>query len=170
MIRRYRAIASLASDYPKLEVLVIDDGSADHTAELVREEFRARSARAPPSAIQSRKARGVESRARRSNRRNHRLDRRRHDCGSRSHSSAGPAFRRSKRWRGGRQRESDEPQSLAHALAGARVHHQPESRKARFRFAELHSGRSRRSRCVAHRRASTVTADFQATRSPKIPT
>jgi len=31
--------SALACDYPKLEVLVIDDGSADHTAELVRTNF-----------------------------------------------------------------------------------------------------------------------------------
>ena len=31
--------AALASKYPKLEVLVVDDGSADHTAELVRANF-----------------------------------------------------------------------------------------------------------------------------------
>ena len=31
--------SALASNYPKLEVLVIDDGSMDHTAELVRQNF-----------------------------------------------------------------------------------------------------------------------------------
>jgi cellulose synthase/poly-beta-1,6-N-acetylglucosamine synthase-like glycosyltransferase len=31
--------AALASEYPKLEVLVVDDGSADHTSDLVRKNF-----------------------------------------------------------------------------------------------------------------------------------
>jgi cellulose synthase/poly-beta-1,6-N-acetylglucosamine synthase-like glycosyltransferase len=32
--------AALASNYPKLEVLVVDDGSTDHTAALVNEKFK----------------------------------------------------------------------------------------------------------------------------------
>ena len=65
--------------------------------------------------------------------------------------NAGAPFRRSESGRRGRKRESDQPQSLAHALAGARIHHQPESGKARLRSAELHSGGARRGERVARR-------------------
>ena len=72
--------------------------------------------------------------------------------------------------RGRRKRESGQSHQLAHALAGARIRHQPESRKARVRFAELHSGRSRSAQRAGARKPSTIPAASARTPWRKIPT
>ena len=164
------SIAALASNYPKLEVLVIDDGSTDHTAELVRENF----GRDPRVRLLLQPNRGKPTAL------NHGLAEATGeivvsiDADTIVDPEAIPLlvrhFRRSQGRRGRRQRESDESQSLDHALAGARIHHQPESRKARVRSAELHSGGAGRGGRVARGRCCAATEDFQAIRWRKIPT
>ena len=84
----------LASDYPGLEVIVIDDGSRDRTVGSSAQPLRRRSARDHPHDPEQRQGRRAQHRTRAREGRDHRRARRRHAVQSRHDFAAGALVRR----------------------------------------------------------------------------
>ena len=140
----------LASDYPNLEVIVIDDGSTDDTSEQVQGAFRRRSSRQAVHHRQWRQGGGAQFRPEARARASRRRARRRHPFREGRDLKARALVRRSCGRCRGRQRQGRQPHQHDHALAGARICHQSEPRAPGACRAWLHHGRSRR-----HRRLET---------------
>ena len=129
----YTVNSVLESDYPELEVIVVDDGSNDGTGELLDAQFGRNPAVRIMHQPNTRKAGRAFACPGGSFEQHHRHHRRGHRDRARRHQQTRPAFRQSQGRRRRRKRKSGQPDQLAHALAGARIRHQPESRKARLR-------------------------------------
>ena len=130
IVRTIRSV--LNSDYNNLHVIVIDDGSSDRTAEVAREAYAQEIAPGARDRCWTKpnggKAAALNYALEQRGRRDLRGHRRRHgDCDGR-HFEAGAALRRPEDRRRGRQCQGRQPREPVDALAGSRVHHQPELR------------------------------------------
>ncbi len=142
----------LASDYPELDIIVVDDGSKDDTAGVVTAAYGSHPRVTVITKPNGGKASALNLGIKRCRRRDHRRAGRRHRLRPGYGLQTGPPLRRSGHRRGFRQRQSRQPQQPADHLAGRGVYHQPELRPAGVRPAELYHGRPRRGRRVAQGR------------------
>ena len=162
IVRTIRSV--LKSDYPNLRVIVIDDGSLDRTFDAAREAY--------PEEIEDgrllvlTKPNGGKAEAL-----NFGLNHVDEEVyvGIDADTVIAPdavsklvrAFADPTGGRGGRQCQGGEPHQSVDAVAGARIHHQPELRAARHGSVQRGHGGSGRDRRVAHRRGEeggTATA------------
>ena len=119
----------LASDYPNLRTIVVDDGSKDATSAVVREKFAAEIADGRVLLLtkaNAGKAEALNYALQIYQGRNLCWHRCRYGHCSHSHFYSGPAFCKCQRGRCCRQCQGREPRKSLDALAGAGVHHQPE--------------------------------------------
>ena len=140
----------IASDYPDLEVIVVDDGSTDATAAWCGPRAGGRT---PDPAGQRGQAGGAQHRDRRRAARPPRPGRRRHGLRARRRPSAGRTVRRPGRRRRVRQHQGRQPARAARPLAAHRVRHRVQPGPAHVRRAAVHADRARRHRRVPARRA-----------------
>ncbi len=151
--------AVLAGAGPGLEVMVVDDGSTDGTADEVERGFGGeprvrllRQANAGKAAALNRALAASSGEVAG-------VSRRRHAVHPRHDRAAGASLRRPGGRRGGRQRQGRQPRQPVDALAGDRVHHQPEPRPPRLRAAQRdHRGARRRAAPGGARRSSRRAA------------
>ncbi len=137
--------SALDSDYPNLHVIVIDDGSKDRTLEVARHAFAQEEADGRVLILTKPNAGKAEAL-------NYGLEHLTDEeifvgidadtvIAPDAVSHAGPALPESEGGRHRRERESRQPGQSLDALAGSRIHHQPEFRAARARY---HGRRERR--------------------------
>ncbi len=171
IVRTIRSV--LNSDYPHLRIIVIDDGSTDRTSEVAREAYPEEIAAGMLTVLrkpQWGQGGGAELRGCRSGRRVLRRHRRRYGDRAGCGIQAGLPFRRSAGRRGGGQRQGGQSGQPVDALAGARVHHQPELRAPRVGPVRCGHGGSRRDWRLAHGGGAAMAAATRSIPSPRTPT
>ena len=171
IVRTIRSV--LNSDYTNLHVIVIDDGSTDRTFEVAREAYAKDIAAGRVQVLT--KPNGGKAAAL-----NYALERIDEEfyvgidadtvIAMDAISKLIPHFEDDRDRRRRRQRQGRQPREPVDALAGSRIHHQPELRTPRPRPLQRRHGRARRHRRMAHCRQPRPQAAIPSTPSPKTPT
>ena len=139
----------LSSDGADLDIIVVDDGSSDRTAEIARRAF---SDDIPAAGLQEgewRQSRSPEFRAPAHERRGRRCHRCRYGPRRGRDPASGSPFRGYCHGRGCGNRRRGKSDHADGSVSGLGIRDQSKSRPTRLRVLQCHRGRTRRNRCMA---------------------